>query len=376
MSTLNKRGAFVRTIMTESATRFVSPVTFQTLSNYPVSIGLFEDWKPGNIRHISNAEWADVVVIAPATANIIGKIANGIADDLLTTTVMAAECQVVMAPSMNDKMYANPVLQKNVQFLRELGYSFIEPESGYLACGREGRGRMAAISTIVDALENFFVPKDLQGVHILVTAGGTQEDIDPVRYISNQSSGKMGYSIASQARKRGALVTLITAPSCLPAPSGVKTIRVRSAREMLAACRAEFPEVDVLIMAAAVADYEPEEAAGEKIKKDADNLTIILRPTPDILVELGAGKKKEQMLVGFSAETQDLKENARRKMLSKKVDMIVANDVSDGIFGSDFTSIIIMSPEGSEETFDKISKVEAADVILNSVLKTRKMLGG
>lgn len=368
VSHLRKAGSSVRVIMTRNAAEFVSPVTFQTLTGFPARKEMFEDWGENYIPHIGNSEWADVMAIVPATANVIGKIASGIADDLLTSTVMAADVPVVLAPSMNTKMYLNPIVQENIQRLSTLGYVFVEPGYGKLACGTEGQGRLAPIDEILHAIERIFLPQDLKGLKVLVTAGGTREPIDPVRYISNRSSGKMGYALASVARDRGAQVTLVSAPSALSPPGGVEFHAVESAVEMLGACREAFAEVDVAIMAAAVADFMPQSFQEQKIKKGNGVPQILFKPTPDIIKELTA-LRTGQFIVGFAAETEDLVENAHKKLQEKHLDLMVANDVSQGIFGSDNTSILIIDAKGQTSSHQGITKVEAAGFILDEVLE-------
>lgn len=369
VSLLRKKGANVRVVMTESAVKFVSPITFQTLTGFPARTELFGDWSKNYIPHIGNAQWADAIVIVPATANIIGKVACGIADDLLTTTIAAATVPVVFAPSMNSAMYENPIVQKNIAFLRRCGYYFVDPAWGRLACGIEGKGRLAPVEDIVEFLSKVLSEKDdLADVRVLITAGGTREPIDPVRYISNRSSGKMGYALAKAARKRGAVVTLVSAPTHLSPPPGVKVVHVESALDMLEACRQHFSDTDVLIMAAAVADYMPEKYHQQKIKKERGVPEIVLKPTPDIVKEM-AGQKKHQYIVGFAAETEDLENNARKKIVDKNLDLIVANDINKGIFGSDETSISIIGRQGTIARYTDISKKEAAEIILSTVVE-------
>jgi len=368
VSSLRRNGASVRVIMTQAATKFVTPITFQTLSGFPVRSELFVDWSQDFIPHIANADWADVVAIVPATANIIGKIAHGIADDLLTTTVMAAEVPVILAPAMNEKMYKNPVFQRNIKLLQSMGYHFVEPEVGRLACEQIGKGRLASIDKIIEHIEMLTSKKDYQDLRVLITAGGTREPLDPVRYISNRSSGKTGYALASAARRRGAEVTLISAPTCLPPPLGVELIKVETAREMLEACRKKFNEVDIVIKAAAVSDFEPAQREVHKIKKEEGLPSIPLKKTPDILKELG-GLKDKQFIVGFCAESEDLVSNARRKLMDKNLDMVVANDITRGIFESDYTSIVILDSTDKIQEHDNISKEEAANIILDAIME-------
>lgn len=368
VSMLQKQGANVRVIMTECAAQFVSPHTFQTLTGFPARTKLFGDWSENFIPHIGNAQWADAIVVAPATANIIGKAACGIADDLLTSTIIASQVPVVFAPSMNSGMYDNAIVQQNIISLRKRGYYFVDPAWGRLACGTEGRGRLAPISDIISTLDKILSVQDLSKLQFLITAGGTREPIDPVRYISNRSSGKMGYALAAVVQRRGGVVTLISAPTYLPPPSGVKLLNVESTAEMLDSCKEHFPGVDVLIMAAAVADFTPTTYNEQKIKKDQAAPEINLKPTPDIIKELAA-LKREQFIVGFAAETENVEGNARKKIHAKNLDLIVVNDVSKGVFGSDYTSILIIDRRGEAVRHDDITKVEAAEIILDAVIK-------
>ncbi|MCE1227590.1 MAG: bifunctional phosphopantothenoylcysteine decarboxylase/phosphopantothenate--cysteine ligase CoaBC, partial [Geobacteraceae bacterium] len=324
---LTKAGAEVHVIMTKAATEFVTPLTFQTLSGNPVSTELFNLYQEREIGHISLADRADLLLIAPATANVIGKIAHGIADDLLTTTVMATKAPVLVAPAMNVNMYQNPLYQENEARLRRHGYHFVDAESGSLACGWEGSGRLAQPGRIFDQACALLAGDDLVGETILVTAGPTQEELDPVRYISNHSSGKMGYALAQAARHRGAKVILVSGPTCLEPPPGLELVRVVSARQMYEAVMTRAEGCSVVIKAAAVADYRPLLRNGDKLKKKDDNLTLELAKNPDILSQLGQLEQRP-LLVGFAAETADLQNNAAAKLAAKNLDMIVANDVS------------------------------------------------
>ncbi len=369
VSRLKKTGASVHVIMTEAATRFVTPLTFQEISGNPVVSSMWSDVKQWQIEHIALANLADLFVIAPATADIIGKIANGIADDMLSTTVMATKAPVVLVPAMNSAMFLNPVVQENLKKLRGLGYSIMEPEIGSLACGVEGPGRLPEPQTIVQFLDTVLWPCDLlRGKRILVTAAGTREPIDPVRYIGNRSSGKMGYAIASIAAARGAEVILVSGPTALPCPTGVTRHMVETAAEMREAVLAEYPNVDVVIKAAAVADYRPRLVHSHKIKKTGDSLELILEKTSDILLELGQ-LKKQQILVGFAAETQELLSNASEKMVRKNLDMIVANDVTlpGAGFNTDTNIVKILLPDGSCDELPQMSKEEVAGIILDKI---------
>ncbi|AZR72973.1 phosphopantothenoylcysteine decarboxylase [Anoxybacter fermentans] len=369
VSSLKKMGANVRVIMTRSATEFIQPLTFRVISNNPVHVEQFEEPKVWNVEHISLADSADLFLIAPATANIIGKIANGIADDLLSTTVMAVQAPVLIVPSMNVKMYNNPIVQQNIAKLKEYGYLFMEPNEGLQACGDVGKGRLPEPDEIVARVVYELAPKDFRGKKVVVTAGGTREAIDPVRFLSNPSSGKMGYAIAEAAYLRGAEVVLVSAPTHLKASQGIRVIPVISAQQMYEAVLSEVEDADVVIKAAAVADYTPVKVAEHKIKKGEGNLTIELTRTPDILAELGKRKKVGQILVGFAAETQNLLENAKSKLERKNADLIIANDVSikGSGFGVDTNKVTILSRNG-KEILPMMSKKELAHRILDRVL--------
>lgn len=369
-STLVKRGADVHVIMTEHAKWFVGPGTFRALTNNSVITGLFDEPEKYEIQHVTLTEEADAMLIAPATANIIGKMASGVADDMLSTTVMAATCPVILAPAMNCRMWGNRIVRANVDHLRSLGYRFVGPERGRLACGEIGVGRLAAVDEIVAAVAGVLDrKKDLEGVSVLVTAGPTQEPIDPVRYIANRSSGKMGYAIAQAAAERGAKVVLVSGPTSLAVPAGVELISVRTASEMLNAVMAHAPNAGVVIGAAAVADYRPKSTAASKIKKKAGELSVELAPTSDIMGEVGK-QKGNRILVAFAAETDNLIENARKKLESKNADFVVANDVSrpDIGFGADENEVAIIGREDQEE-LPKLPKSEVADRILDRVKK-------
>lgn len=370
---LSKAGASVHVVMTKAATEFVTPLTFQTLSGNPVHLELFNLISEQQIGHISLAERADLFLIAPATANFVGKIASGIADDLLTTTVMATTAPVLIAPAMNVNMYHNPIYQENEARLKKLGYLFVPPATGMLACGYEGEGKLPAPEVIFEEAVAALTPKLLAGARVLVTAGPTREEIDPVRYISNHSSGKMGYALARQARLRGARVTLVTGPTALDAPQGVEVIEVESAREMRDAVLRQVEGCDVVIKAAAVADYRPKQRAGAKMKKTAAELAIELEKNPDILAELGA-RKEGRVLVGFAAETDDLVANATAKLSRKNLDMVVANDVSqEGAgFNVDTNIVKLLYRDGRVEEFPKMGKDELAGVILERVEQLRQ----
>ena len=370
VSRLRKLGVNVNVIMTKSATEFVTPLSFQSLSQNYVVCDMFEDPKTWDVEHISLAKRADVFLIAPATANVIGKIANGIADDMLTTTVMATKAKVLIAPAMNTNMYENPILQRNINTLKELGYNFVEPESGRLACGDTGKGKLASPETIVDEVVKLLSKgQDLKGKSIIVTAGPTVESIDPMRYITNRSTGKMGYSIAKEAIERGADVTLITGPTNLTPPQNLKKlVKIQSAKDMYEAVLANLDENDVVIKSAAVADYKPKNYSNKKIKKSDDDLVIELDRNKDIAQEIGK-IKNNKILVGFAAETNDLIENASLKIKKKNLDFIVANDLTkEGAgFGVDTNIVKIIDKEGNITEYPKMKKEEVANIILDKI---------
>lgn len=370
ISRLRKLGVNVNVIMTASAAEFVTPLSFQSLSQNYVVCDMFEDPKTWDVEHISLAKRADVFLIAPATANVIGKMANGIADDMLTTTIMATKAKVLIAPAMNTNMYENPIVQKNINILKELGYNFVDPESGRLACGDTGKGKLAAPETIVgEVVKLLSAEQDLKGKSIIVTAGPTMESIDPVRFISNRSSGKMGYAIATQAINRGADVTLISGPTNLTPPQNLKKlIRIESAKDMYDAVIENLDENQVVIKSAAVADYKPKNYFNKKIKKSDDDLSIELDRNKDIAYEIGK-IKNDKILVGFAAETNDLIENARGKVKKKNLDFIVANDLTkEGAgFGVDTNIVKIIDKEGNITEYPKMKKEEVANVILDKV---------
>ncbi|GFE57967.1 bifunctional phosphopantothenoylcysteine decarboxylase/phosphopantothenate--cysteine ligase CoaBC [Geobacter sp. AOG1] len=371
---LTKAGATVHVIMTRSATEFVTPLTFQTLSMNPVHTELFNLISEQEIGHISLADRADLLIIAPATANVIGKLAHGIADDMLTTTVMATKAPVLIAPAMNVNMYQNPLYQENEVRLEAHGYLFVEPARGMLACGWEGEGKLQEPSIIFEAALAALTPKDLAGERVLVTAGPTREELDPVRFISNYSSGKMGYAIARAASRRGAKVTLVAGPTCLDAPWGMETIPVTSAREMRDAVLARFSSSSIVIKAAAVADYRPARRATDKVKKTDQPETIELVRNPDILAELGTNKGG-QLLVGFAAETESLLENAGKKLNEKNLDMVVANDVGQAGagFNVDTNIVRLLYRDGRVEELSLMGKDALADVILDRVMEAKKV---
>ena len=370
VSRLKKLGAEVKVIMTRAATEFVSPLTFSEISKNPVSVEMFSNTPKSSVEHIELANWADAVLIAPATANFLAKAAHGIADDLLTTTILATLVPILVAPSMNTLMLENPATQNNLEILKSRDFHIIDAEKGLLACGTSGTGRLAEPENIVYEVIKFFVTKDLKGKKILVTAGGTQEAIDPVRFICNRSSGKMGYEIAKAAHNHGAEVILISAPSSLNAPQNIKLVKVETAEQMREKVLAEFETVDAVIMSAAVSDYRVKSVAPQKIKKDNENLTLELVKNPDILKELGK-IKKEQILVGFAAETVNLIAYAKNKIAEKNLDFIVANDVSreDAGFSVNTNIASIINRAGEVEDLPKMAKSELAEEIISRVAK-------
>ena len=370
---LVKAGAEVHVVMTRNAQAFITPLTFQTLSGNPVTTELFNLIAESEIGHIALADRAEVLLIAPATANIIGKIAGGIADDLLTTIVMATKAPVLLAPAMNVHMWENPICQENIQKLRQRGYHFIDPEAGELACGYEGKGRLAEISTIVEEICVLLSPKDFSGEKILVTAGPTEELIDPVRFLSNRSSGKMGFALARAARRRGADVTLISGPTALAALFQIKYIAVRSAAQMREAVLKHLESASILIMAAAVSDYRPKQKAPEKIKKSKLPTALELELNPDILAEAGK-KKNSRILVGFAAETENLLQSTRQKLEKKNLDLIVANDVTlpGAGFEVDTNIVKILDRSGKVEELPLMTKEDLADYILDRIALLKK----
>lgn len=362
---LQKAGLRVKVVMTRNATRFVGPVTFKTLTREPVAVELFD--APGDpVHHISLAKEADLFLIAPCTANVIAKLARGVCDDLLTTTALATTAPLLIAPAMNTAMWQAPVTVENLQTLRERGFEVIEPASGMLACGDAGQGRLASVEGIVaQTVHMAQTARDLQGRNVLITAGPTHEPIDPVRYIGNRSSGKSGYALAREARRRGAHVTLVAGPCALPDPALVDVVHVQTAEEMLQACRTPFSRCDIAIFSAAVADFRPVSAYAQKIKKNDGGLTNVeLVENPDIIATLAADKGS-RYVIGYAAETVDPLAAARDKLVAKHADLIVANDVSGELgFGTDTNKVSLVSDEGIEE-FEEMSKEAIARVILD-----------
>lgn len=378
ISRLKKKDINVDVIMTKSACEFVTPLSFQSLSQNAVIKDMFDEPKVFEIQHISLAKKADVLVVVPATANIIGKVANGIADDMLSTTIMATNAKVIFAPAMNTNMYNNPIVQENIKKLKDYGYEFINPSSGRLACGDVGDGKLADTEEIVEViLSQLHEPKDLIGKKVLVTAGPTRANIDPVRFLTNKSTGKMGYAIAEEARDRGAEVVLISGPTNIKPLVGVRTINVETNEEMLNAVKSEFDSSDIVVKSAAVSDYKPKTYSDKKIKKGPGNLNMELVRDNDILKELGA-LKKHQILVGFAAESNDVIKNAHIKLKKKNLDYIVANDITecDAGFGTDTNRVTIINRDGKEISLDNMSKrlvgYELFNMILNNKARENK----
>ncbi|MBP7330872.1 MAG: Coenzyme A biosynthesis bifunctional protein CoaBC [Firmicutes bacterium ADurb.Bin373] len=373
VSSLKAGGFEVNVIMTRSAQEFVKPLTFQVLSGNPVRTELFDPMR-GAVQHIELATRPDLIVIAPATANVLGKVANGIADDLLTTVIMAASCPVLFCPAMNVNMYNNAVVQRNIATLRELGYEFVEPGTGRLACGVAGRGRLADLELIIEKIKSLISPcRDMEGLIVMVTAGPTVEPIDPVRYITNRSTGKMGYAVAGAAAGRGAKTLLISGPTVLKPPDGVELINVETAAQMYEAVMKRYPGVDIVVKTAAVADYRPKDASSQKLKKHGGPLSLALVRNPDILAELG-GKKNKQVLVGFAAETSDLEKNSLQKVTGKNLDFLVANDITQAGagFGSDTNIVKFVYPDGAVKQMPLMDKTVLARLILDEALALRR----
>lgn len=370
-SALVKLHADVNVIMTKNATNFITPITFETLTGNKCLIDTFDRNFQFNVEHVALAKRADIFMVAPASANVIGKIAHGIADDMLTTTIMASKCPKLISPAMNTNMFENPILQDNLKILEKYGYEIINPASGYLACGDTGAGKMPEPETLLKyILRTIAREKDMAGKKVLITAGPTQEKIDPVRYITNHSTGKMGYALAENAMRRGAEVTLVTGPTAIEPPMFVNVVPVISAEDMAGEVISRAPEQDIIIKAAAVADYRPVNPSDEKIKKkDDDESVITLERTQDILKYLGGHKRAGQFICGFSMETENMLENSRAKLTKKNVDMIVANNlkVKGAGFGTDTNVVTIITADGCKE-LDIMSKVEVANAILDEIM--------
>lgn len=370
VSALHKQGADVQVIMTKAATEFITPLTMQVLSKKHVYTDTFDSHNAENVAHINIAQSADLVVVAPATANIIAKMAYGIADDILSTTLLAVKVPILVFPSMNEDMYNHPTVTHNLQILADRGVQIIEPAYGYLAEGYSGKGRLPEPDEIVSVIESYCARvSDYRGKRILITAGATREAIDPVRFITNHSTGKMGYALAEEAAKRGAIVTLVSGKTDLALPKGVELITAETAAEMYEAVMERLSDMDIIIKAAAVADYRPQQIADEKIKKGEGELLLTLERTKDIAAEIGQRKRADQILIGFSAETSNLIENAKRKLANKNMDMIIANNIlqAGAGFGGDTNIITIITRAGEEINIPLMSKRELAKIILDEV---------
>ena len=370
-SLLVKQHANVQVIMTENATKFVTPLTFEQLTGQKALTDTFDRNFQHSVEHIAVADRADLVLIAPATANIIAKLAHGIADDMLTTTVLACDCPKAIAPAMNTRMYENPVTQDNLAALRRYGWEVAEPASGHLACGAEGKGRLPAPEQLLELCLHAGAREEaLRGKRVLGTAGPTREALDPVCYLTNRSSGRMGYAIAKAAARRGAEVTLVSGPTALPRPGYMEIVEIESAQEMYEAVTSRAPDMDIIIKAAAVADYRPADVAEDKIKKKDGDLSIPLERTLDILAALGQNKREGQFLCGFSMETRDLIENSRKKLTKKNLDMVAANNVKvEGAgFGVETNVLTLITAEGEKE-LPLMSKDAAADALLDAILE-------
>lgn len=368
-SMLTKLHCDVHVIMTKNATNIINPITFETLTAHKCLVDTFDRNFNYNIEHVALGEKADVVLVAPASANVIGKMAAGIADDMLTTTLLACKCKKIVAPAMNTNMYENPIVQANLKKLKEFGMEVIEPASGMLACRVEGKGKLPSEDVLLEyILREIQFEKDMTGKKVLVTAGATQEAIDPVRYITNHSTGKMGYALAKIAMRRGADVTLVTAPTNLPAPLFVDVVPVVSAQEMFDAVKEHAPQMDIIIKAAAVADYTPVSVSDEKIKKKDGDLSLPMKRTTDILAYLGEHRKPGQFICGFSMETENLVENSKKKLQKKNADLIVANNLRDegAGFGTDTNVVTLVMEEGIVE-LPCMSKEQVAEAVLDAI---------
>ncbi len=372
-SLLVKQHAQVQVLMTKNATNFINPITFETLTSRKCLVDTFDRNFEFEVEHVSVAKWADIALVAPATANVIGKLANGLADDMLTTTLMACKCKKLVAPAMNTQMYENPVVQDNLKKLEHYGMELIQPVSGHLACGDSGMGKMAEPEVMLQyILRDLALPKDMAGLHVLVTAGPTQEAIDPVRFVTNHSTGTMGYQLARNCMLRGAKVTLVTGRTSLTPPPFVEVVDVVSAQEMFDAVTSRAAEQDIIIKAAAVADYRPARPAEDKIKKAEGGLAIQMERTQDILQILGQNKRPGQFLCGFAMETQDLEENARKKLEKKNLDLVVGNNVK--VAGSGFgtgTNLVTLITKDGQEQLEQMDKAQVAGCIVDKILAMR-----
>ena len=372
-SALKKLHADVHVLMTENATNFINPITFETLTGNKCLVDTFDRNFQYSVEHVSLAKKADVVMLAPASANVIGKIAHGIADDMLTTTIMACKCKKIVAPAMNTNMFENPIVQDNLKVLEHYDYEVISPAVGYLACGDTGAGKMPEPELLLEyILREIAREKDMKGLRVLVTAGPTQESIDPVRYITNHSTGKMGYAIAKVCMQRGADVTLVTGPTSIEKPQFVNVVPITTAREMFEEVTGRAEEQDIIIKAAAVADYRPRYVSDEKVKKKDDDLALEMERTDDILAYLGTHKTEGQFLCGFSMETENMLENSRKKLKKKNLDMIVANSLKmEGAGFGGNTNVVTVITEDFEKELGKLTKEETADRILDQILVRR-----
>lgn len=372
-SLLKKQHADVHVIMTKNATEFITPVTFETLTGNKCLTDTFDRNFQFEVEHVSLAKRADLVLVAPATANVMAKLAHGLADDMLTTTILACKCPKLIAPAMNTRMYENPVTQDNMEILKKYGWKLIEPAVGYLACGDTGKGKFPAESVIVEhVLNEIALEKDMAGLHVLITAGPTMEAIDPVRFISNHSTGKMGYALAKICCQRGAAVTLVSGKTNLPHPTGVEVVDIRSAQEMYDAVTSRFAQQDIVIKAAAVADYRPATVAEQKMKKSDDDMSIALERTKDILAYLGSHKQPHQTLCGFAMETEHMVEHAQAKLVKKNLDLIAANNVkvAGAGFGTD-TNVVTLITKDEIKELELMSKSEVSGKIVDEILKIR-----
>mgnify|MGYP005809643791 CR=1 FL=1 len=373
-SALVKQHATVHVLMTENAVNFINPITFESLTGNKCLVDTIERNFQFQVEHVAIASAADVVMVAPASADVIGKIAHGIADDMLTTTVMACKCPRILAPAMNTNMFENPVVQDNLKILKNYGWEIVQPAVGYLACGATGAGKMAEPEVLLEYINREIArEKDLTGKKILVTAGPTQESIDPVRYVTNHSSGKMGYALAKVCMQRGAQVTLVTGPTHIAKPMFVDIVEVTTAREMFEAVTSRAEEQDMIIKAAAVADYRPKEVKTEKVKKSSSELCLEMEKTDDILKYLGEHKKPGQFLCGFSMETENMAENSRRKLEKKNLDLVVANNLKvEGAGFSGDTNVVTLISKDEEVSLPRMSKEETANCILNAIMDHNK----
>lgn len=372
-SMLKKQNADITVIMTQNATQFITPVTFETLTGNKCLVDTFDRNFNHSVEHVALAKLADVVMVAPASADIIAKAAHGIADDMLTTTLLACECPKIFAPAMNTRMYHNAIVQDNIRTLKSYGMEVVTPKTGYLACGDTGEGKMPEPELLMEFILKALSPKDMEGIKVLVTAGPTREKLDPVRYISNHSTGKMGYAIARAAMMRGAEVTLVTGKTQIAPPIDMQVVETESAADMAETVKACAEKQDIIIKAAAVADYRPRVAAAEKLKKKEDDLTIELERTEDILAFLGAHKRKDQFLCGFSMETENMIDNSRVKLEKKNLDLIVANNLKEtgAGFGVDTNIVTLLSKEDTVQ-LPMMSKAEVADKLLDYIMEHRK----